>query len=358
MGSRDGSHSPTQAEVIADLQSKLSAALEQIRALEGAADANPPPDPPAAAATSAVHAGGTGDGTPPAGGEGGAGRAGGSRGGGGGAVTDSSDTGDTGAGGRASSPDPPSSSSSDGDDAGASPFGGLGHTKIGKPGDYLKDFEIPARAVKPDGLPVPFDPTDVTFLSAFHDNVRDRMEATSLYQVCYWLQEAINEATDSYYAHGTYTAADLESCFGSLVVYLKRLHRIAVNRYDYLETKQSDQLLAREYEHADIPAVNQHRGFGMRQFRAQRDGYRIKNAAKVAARQPGGDLTHVPPGKRGAKKTTPNPGGGGGRGGSGPGGVGGGGGGGGGSGGGSKRGGGKKRDGGGGGSAARAGARA
>ena len=197
MGSRDGSPTATQAEVIADLQSKLSTALDQIRALEETADANPPSVPPAAAATSAFHAGGTGDGAPPAGGGGTAGRAARSEGGGGGAVTDSSDTADSGAGGGAPSPGPPSSSSSDGDDAGSSPFGGLGSTKIGKPGDYLKDFEIPARAVKPDGLPVPFDPTDVTFLSAFHDNVRDRMEATSLYQVCYWLQEAINEATDS-----------------------------------------------------------------------------------------------------------------------------------------------------------------
>ncbi|KAK1864848.1 hypothetical protein I4F81_007385 [Pyropia yezoensis] len=50
------------------------------------------------------------------------------------------------------------------------------------------------------------------FWTAFSDNVRDRMEATSPYQVCYWLQEAINSATDAYHDHTGYTAAELEEC--------------------------------------------------------------------------------------------------------------------------------------------------
>ncbi|KAK1860094.1 hypothetical protein I4F81_002684 [Pyropia yezoensis] len=268
MGSKDGDGSPTKEEVIADLQGKLSAALEQLRTAGEATDANTQAVPAGSAPQGAVLASGAGDGAAPAGG-GGAGRAAGGSGtsGGGGVPADPTRSCDADTDGGAQGSSPPESSSSDGDDPGPAPLGGLGTIKVSKPGEYLKDFAIPARAVKPDGLPVPFDPTDVTFLSAFGDNVRDRMEATSLYQVCYWLQEAINEATDSYHSHANYSAADLEACFASLVIYLKRLHRIAVKRYDYLETKQLDQLLAREYERADIPAVNLHRGFVSRVFR-------------------------------------------------------------------------------------------
>lgn len=136
---------------------------------------------------------------------------------------------------------------------------GLTNTKIGEPGDYLEDFEIPARAVKSDGLPGPFVPTDITLMSSITDNIRGQMEATALYQICYSLQKAVNEASDAYHSHATYTATDTKEYY-SFVLHLQRLHRIAFKRYDSLETKQPDLMLTREYERVDIPAVNLHRG--------------------------------------------------------------------------------------------------
>jgi len=320
MGSNDGSavDPPTQTAVITDLQSKLDAALTELGALKSV-HADPSAIPEGAPSKGAVHLDGSGDGATPAGG------AGSSGGHGGGdpvnerdPVDESSSSDGDDAVGRTGRPISSSSSSEGGSEPVAS-FGGFGHIKIGKPGEYLKDFDIPLRAVRPDGLPVAFDPADVAFVSAFSDNVRDRMEATSLYQVCYWLQEAINESTDSCYSHSDFSRADLESCFAGLIIFFKRIHPIAVKRYDYFETKQSDQLLAREYERADIPAVNLHRGFGMRLFQQQRDGYRIKNAAKISAYQSSNDSNSISLPKQPKKKGTPigPTGGGGGAGGSG-----------------------------------------
>ncbi|KAK1869373.1 hypothetical protein I4F81_011850 [Pyropia yezoensis] len=312
---------PTQAEVISDLQSKLPEALDQVRALtEAARDANPPAVPAGAEGQGALHPGGAGDRAAHTRGAGGSGRKDDSDdggGGGGGATPDSSSSDESDQGGGGPRP-PPSPSSSDDGEA-DEPLHGLPKLKIGKPGEYLKDFEIPARAVKSEGLPVPFEPTDITFLSSFTDNIRDRMEATSLYQICYWLQEAVNEASDAYHSHTTYSATDMEEYHSSLVLYLKRLHRIAIKRYDFLETKQADLMLAREYERADIPAVNLHRGAGMREFRRLRDGYRHKNAAKIAAYQSGDSSIH-PPSKKTKKPS--NDGGGDGGGGAGGGGSG------------------------------------
>lgn len=54
---------------------------------------------------------------------------------------------------------------------------------------------------------------------------------------------------------------------------------------------------------ADLLPVNQHRGSAMRQFRAQRNTYRIKNAAKVAVYQAGGSDAAATP----RPKPKPNP---------------------------------------------------
>lgn len=80
----------------------------------------------------------------------------------------------------------------------------------------------------------------------------------------------------------------MEQSLGDAVFYLKRTQRMAVKRSDYLETKQSDQLLAREYERTDLPAAHHHRGVGMRIFRQQYDEYRVTIAAKNSAYQGGG----------------------------------------------------------------------
>ena len=228
------------------------------------------------APAAAVHSSGGGNGAPPTGG---AARAKHQDTDGGGNPSSSEPSDDFDGGGERSQA-PPSSSDEDEEYGLAISWANV---KINKPGIYYKDFEIPRRAVRPDGLPVTFEPLDVGFLSAFSDNVRDRMEAASLYQVCYWLQEAVNKATDSYHNHANFSPTDLETCFGTLVIDLTRIQRIAVKRFDYPEAKQSDPLLAREYERTDLPAANQHRGFGMRAFRKQRDEYRIKNAAKISA---------------------------------------------------------------------------
>lgn len=286
---------PTQAEAISDLQSKLAEAFDQVRGLtEAAKDAGPPAVQMRAEGQGALHFSRAGDRSALTGGAGGSGRkdSDDSGGDGGGATPDSSPSDESEQGGGGPRP-PPSPSSSDDDEA-DEPLHGLMKITIGKPGDYLKDFEIPARAVKSDGLPVPFEPTDITFLLSFTDNTRDRMEATCLYQTCYWLQEAVNEASEAYHSHTTYTATNVEEYHSSLVLYLKRLHRIAVKRHDFLETKQADLILAREYERADIPAVNLHRGAGMREFWRLRDGYRLKNAAKIAACQSGDNSIHAP----------------------------------------------------------------
>lgn len=70
------------------------------------------------------------------------------------------------------------------------------------------------------------------------------MNAASPYQVRYWLQEAINEARNAYYAYKDFTSAELDACFGGHVLYLRRIHRLAVKGFDFLETKQEDILLA------------------------------------------------------------------------------------------------------------------
>lgn len=150
-----------------------------------------------------------------------------------------------GEGGR---PSPPPSSTEDDPDLVGSAFGSIDDLTVCQPGVYLQNFELSHRAACPGGLPVPFEPNEVEFRTAFADNVRDRMEATFLYQVCYWLQEAINSATDAYHDHTGYTAAELEESLGGYVIYLRRIHRMAVKRFDYLETKQTDRLLARGYE--------------------------------------------------------------------------------------------------------------
>lgn len=277
MGSTDGAD-PSPAAVIAELEGKLAAAAEKANE-DSVALAAP------AAGQGAVHPGRGGDGTPPA--AGGAGRVdkeGGRWATGSGRDSPPAVAADAGGSGGGGGPvAPPSSSSSNGEPDGGS--GGWSNIKINKPGVYLNDFEIPRRAVRADGLPVTFEPHDVGFLSAFADNARDRMEGAALYQVCYWLQEAVNEATDTYYGHTDFSPAELETCLHTLTIYLTRIHRIAVKRDDFLEAKQSDPLLARQYERFDPPAANQHRGFWMRAFRQQRDEYRARNAAKIAAYQ-------------------------------------------------------------------------
>lgn len=71
-------------------------------------------------------------------------------------------------------------------------------------------FELPARATVKDGLPTPFEVHDFSSLSAFSRNVRDRMQASPLYQVCYWLSEATNEVTEVSHSHTDVTATQLE----------------------------------------------------------------------------------------------------------------------------------------------------
>lgn len=360
MGSNeDAATASAQAEAIKDLQAQLAAAQAANAALQAVVDAD----------TKAVEApakgkgpvlplagGGSGSGVPrqPAGGRAGGGNGDGGRDGAGeGSVSSpSSSSAGRGGGGRHS---PPSSSTEDEPDLVHSAFDDIDEITIGKPGVYLQDYELPRRAARPGRLPVLFEPNEVEFRTAFADNVRDRMEATSLYQVCYWLQEAINSACNAYHDHTGYTAAELEECLGGYVIYLRRIHRMTVKRFDYLETRQTDQLLAKEYERADLLPTNQHRGTAMRKFRAQRDTYRLKNAAKVAAYHAGASDAAATPKLKPKPKPKPNPkadkAGGGGGGGGRDGGGGGGGGGCGGQGGGRKRG---PRGGGGGGDAAAA----
>lgn len=337
MGSQDGDAATAseqqQAAVIADLQAKLEAALAANKTLLASRDGDTEEVPPGTEAEGAVHPGRAGDGAPATGGRKGkkSERAGGGSGAGGKGKDGSSasSTDDSGGGGGGGSGGDPSFSSSSSTDSGrgstSNPWADLDSITVGKPGDYLRDFDIPRRAVRPGGLPIPFEPNEVEFLTAFADNVRDRMEAVSLYQICYWLQEAANEATDAYYAHTDFTPAELEASLGGFVVYIKRIHRMAVKRFDFLETKQTDQLLAREYERADLLPVNQHRGVAMRQFRAQRDAYRVKNAARLAAFQGARDTTTPKPKPKPKAKKQANQGDGGAGGGGGPGGGGGGG---------------------------------
>lgn len=301
MGSTEGdaASASEQATTITELQAKLEAALAANKALQTSLDGQPPALSPGAQAKSAVHPGGPRDGAQAEGGgvgakakrrdDGGAG--GGSKGKqrvGGGGDDDGGDdssisSGGGGGGGGGDGPSPPSSSSDDVPAPAITPWADLDSIKVGKPGEYLWDSEIPRRAVRPDGHPIPFEPNEVDFLTTFSENVRDRMEAVSLYQLCYWLQEGVNEARVADHAHTDFSPSELEECLGGLVIYIKRIHRLSVKRFDFFETKQTDQLLAREYERADLLPVHQHRGAAMRLFRAQRDAYRVKNAAKAAA---------------------------------------------------------------------------
>ncbi|KAK1868013.1 hypothetical protein I4F81_010510 [Pyropia yezoensis] len=195
MGSNDGdaAAASTEVQVIADLQAKLKTAKAAVVALQAAANADARKIPPPAPAAT-----------------------------------------------------PRSSSSSDEPELLHAAVDDIDAIMIGRLGPYLKDFEIPRRVARPAGFSILFEPSEVEFRATFADNVRDRMEATSLYQVCYWRQEAINEATNAYYHHEDYTPTELEECPGGYVIYLKRIHRIDVKRFDYLETKQTDQLPARE----------------------------------------------------------------------------------------------------------------
>lgn len=113
------------------------------------------------------------------------------------------------------------------------PFKGI---KIDPRGTRLRDFKLPLRAVQPNGFPLTFEVTDIGFLSAFSSNMWDRLEVSSLYKVCYWLQEAINASTELYRSHADLASADLEESLGDVVIFLKRIHRVAVKRYDFLDS--------------------------------------------------------------------------------------------------------------------------
>lgn len=299
MGSNEGDGTTLSPEEVRDLQSKLAAALARADAAE-LRNADPPALPAGTSAAHALQPAGSGDGAAGTKGKGGKHKEGDS--------SSSSSAPSLPPGGPGS---PPSSSSDEGDDGRRDGIvGGFAHLQVNPPGVYFQDFELPRRVQTPGGLPVAFEPTDIDFRSAFGHNVRDRMEAGFLYQLCYWLQEAVNNTTDSLYCHTDYTPAEVEACFSHHVIFLMRLHRLAVKRYDFLETKQTDQVLAREYERTDLPAANQHRGYGMRVFRQQRDEYRVKNAAKLAAAQSAEPRTPKQP--RALKRpTAPKPGGGG-----------------------------------------------
>lgn len=204
----DAATASTEAQVIADLQAKLQTAEAAVVALQAAATADAQKIPPPAPAPTPVLAGQPGSSGAAGGGV--AAAAGGSTGGGqaakgrphggggndGSGPSSSSSGAGRGGGGR---PSPPSSSSSDEPELLHAAFDDIDAIKIGRPGAYLKVFELARRVARPGGLPIPFEPSEVEFRATFADNVRDRMEATSLYQVCHWLQEAINEATDAYH---------------------------------------------------------------------------------------------------------------------------------------------------------------
>lgn len=193
MGSQDGDAATAseqqQAAVIADLQAKLEAALAANKTLLASRDGDTEEVPPGTEAEGAVHPGRAGDGAPATGGRKGkkSERAGGGSGAGGKGKDGSSasSTDDSGGGGGGGSGGDPSFSSSSSTDSGrgftSNPWADLDSITVGKPGDYLRDFDIPRRAVRPGGLPIPFEPNEVEFLTAFADNVRDRMEAVSLY---------------------------------------------------------------------------------------------------------------------------------------------------------------------------------
>eukprot|EP00170_Pyropia_yezoensis_P003273 contig_13632_g3280 len=245
MGSNDGdaSTASTQAQVISDLQAKLQAAEAAVTALQAVVDADAEKVPPAAPAQAPVLAGKPGGSGAVGGGV--AADAGGGKGsrqaaksrlrGGGGGDESGRSRSSSGAGrGGGGRPSPPSSSSSDEPELHHAVFDDIDAIKIGRPGVFLKDFDLPRRVTRPGGLPVPIEPSEVEFRATFADNVRDRMEATSLYQVRYWLQEAIHGATHAYHQHGIYTPNELEECLGGLFIYLKRIHRTDVKRFDFL----------------------------------------------------------------------------------------------------------------------------
>lgn len=324
----DAASASEQAATISELRARLAAALAANTALQASLDGEPSALPPGAQAQGTVYPGGPRDGAEAEGGgagakakrrdDGGAGsvskaRQRYSRGDpddGGDSSTSSGGGRDRGVGGGAGGPSYPSSSSDDVPAPVPTLWADLGPIKAGKPGEYLRDFEIPRRAVRPDGLPIPFEPNEVECLTTFSENVRDRMKAVSLYQLCYWLQEGVNEASDAYHAHKGFSPTELEECLGGLVIFIKRIHRLAVKRFDFLETKQTDQLLAREYERADLLPVNQHRGAAMRLFRAQRDASRVKNAERAAAYRGGRDTATPKPKPRPKKATDEGEGGG------------------------------------------------
>lgn len=82
-------------------------------------------------------------------------------------------------------PSPSSSNGAWGGPSGHSFLDPFPDIKIDPQSTNLHDFELPRRASNKYGLPTPFVVADITFLNAFSGNIRDKLEASPLYQVYY-----------------------------------------------------------------------------------------------------------------------------------------------------------------------------
>lgn len=131
--------------------------------------------------------------------------------------------------------------------------------------DWLQGFDIPRSVLRPDGMPMPFTPSNPVHTATFPVGSRDEVEARHWYCALAWLEKLYNNTLAARHATDN-TAELLLEQLEYIVGVTRRVYGIGVSRYDYLAMRQSEPNLADAFSHADAVPRNSLRGDGARRF--------------------------------------------------------------------------------------------
>lgn len=142
---------------------------------------------------------------------------------------------------------------------------------------------MPKRIRRPDGLSIPFDPTDAEHLEHFPRNDIDHEEASATYVAASGAQDLANAAHTLYHDRATLSTASLEARLAWLAVATRVHYRITAARYDYLTAAKTDPGLAELCKATDAVPSNEGRGPGWTKFLNAVAVDEVRASAKRAA---------------------------------------------------------------------------
>jgi len=144
-------------------------------------------------------------------------------------------------------------------DAAAHPDG-FDDTALPDAGDIMQAYEISYGVRWPDGIFVPFEPSDARFLSRFKEGSSEYHEAAFAYQMAAWSQELSSASVDLFHQRDSFSAAGLADRLAGADIAACKLFHLATAQYDYLEYRQRDPVGAELYRSIESVPGNTLRG--------------------------------------------------------------------------------------------------